>query len=109
VECLARDPFGERRDTLRLLPVAPQLLVKEDGRKAIDPRFEPRLPILVPEKSCVAEPRREHALGVPRDDLRLLGLHVDDSEKGRLELAVFVHHRKVMLVVDHRRRQHFLG
>ena len=37
------------------------------------------------------------------------GLHVGDGEERRLQLAVLVHHRKVVLVVNHRRRQHFLG
>ena len=83
--------------------------MKQDGRQPIDPRLERRLAILVVEEPRVAQPRRQHALGIARDDLRLLGLHVGDREKRRLQLAVLVHHREVVLVMNHRRRQHFLG
>jgi len=81
--------------------------VEQDGRESIDPRLEGRFAILVPEESRVTKPRRQHALGVARDDLRLLRLHIRHGEKRGLQLAIFIDHREVMLVVNHRRRQHF--
>ena len=71
-ERLARDPLGERRDALRLLAVAAELLVEQHRVEPIEPRLERRLAIRVPEEPRVAQPRRQHALGVARDDLRLL-------------------------------------
>ncbi len=67
-----------------------------------------RLAVLVPEEPRIAQPRRQHALGVARDDLRLLRLHVGDRQERRLQLPLVVHHREVVLVMNHRRRQHFL-
>ena len=97
-------------DALGLLAVGAQLLVKEDGRRAASMRDSSvRLAVLVPEEPRVAQPRGQHALGVAGDDLRLLGLRVGDRQERRLQLAVLVHHREVVLVVNHRRRQHFLG
>jgi hypothetical protein len=69
-------------------------------------RLERRLSILVPEEASVAKPGRQDTFGIARDDFRLLRLHVDDGEKRRLQLAVLIHHRKVVLVMNHRRRQH---
>ena len=37
------------------------------------------------------------------------GCMFDDGEKRRLQLSLVVHHREEMLMVDHRRREHFLG
>ena len=103
------DPCRERRDAIGLLAIAAELLVEQDRRQPIDARLERRLAVLVPEEARVAQPRRQHALGVARDDLRLLRLHVRHGEKRRLQLAVVVHHREVVLVMNHRRRQHFFG
>ena len=83
--------------------------MEEDRGQPVDARLERRLAILVPEESRVAQPRRQHALGVARDDLRLLRLHVGHGQERRLQLALFIHHREVVLMVNHRRRQHFLG
>jgi hypothetical protein len=80
--------------------------VEQDGREPIEPRLEGRFAILVPEESRVTKPGRQDTLGVARDDFRLLRLHVRHGEKGGLQLAIFIDHRKVMLVVNHRRRQH---
>ncbi len=104
---LGGDPGGERRDPLGLLAIASELLVEQDRRQPVDPRLERGLAILVPEESRIAQPRRQHALGVARDDFRLLRLHVGDREKRRLQPSLVVHHREVVLVMDHRRRQHF--
>ena len=53
--------------------------------------------------------RRQHALVVARDDFRLLRLHVRDGEERGFQLTVVIDHRKVMLMMNHRRRQHFFG
>ena len=65
--------------------------------------------IVVPEELCVAKTRHEDALGVAPDNLGLLRLRVRHRQEGRLERAVLVHHGKVVLVVNHGGRQHFLG
>ncbi len=90
---VASDPFGKRGDAIRLLAIAAELFVKQDRGQPVDARLERRFPIRVPEEARVAEPRREHTLGIARDDLRLLRLHVGDREKRRLQLAVLVNHR----------------
>ena len=36
------------------------------------------------------------------------GLHVGHRQERRLQPALVVHHREVVLVMNHRRRQHFL-
>ena len=82
--------------------------MKQDGRKPLDPRLERCLAIRVPEEPRIAQPRRQHALVVARDDLRLFRLHVRDGEKRGLQPVFLVHHREVMLMMNHRRRQHFL-
>jgi len=81
----------------------------ELSSNAIESGVERRLSILVPEEPGVAEPRRQDTFGVACDDLRLLRLHVDDGEKRRLQLAVLIHHREVVLVMNHRRGEHFVG
>ena len=70
---------------------------------------ERRLAIFVPEESRVAQPGRQHALRVARDDLGPFRLHVDDGQEHRLQVPLFIDHREEVLVVNHRRRQHFLG
>src|SRR5206468_2159916 len=65
-EGFACDPFGEALDACRFVLVGPELLVKEDGRKALDARLEGGLAIRLPEKQRVAQPRGDDALGVAR-------------------------------------------
>jgi hypothetical protein len=108
LERLHREPRAERRDPVGLFAITPQLLVEEDRRQLLDACIERYLPVRVPEESRVPQPRGQHALRVARDDLRLFRLHVDDGEERRLELAVLVDHREIVLVMNHRGRQHFL-
>ena len=108
VECVAGDPCSQRFVSFDLLAVGAELLVKQNRRKPIDARLERRLAILVPEEPRVAQPRRQHALRIARDDLWLFRLRVGHGQECRLQLPFIVHHRKVMLVMNHRCRQHFL-
>ena len=75
----------------------------------VEPRLERRLAIGLPEEPRVAQPRRDDALGVARDGALVVGLGVDDREKRVLQLAVLGLDRKVVLMVNQRRRQHFVG
>ena len=67
------------------------------------------LPIALIEELRVAQPRRQHALHVARDHVGLLGLHVEHRQEHRQQLALVAGDREEMLMVNHRRRQHFLG
>ena len=60
-------------------------------------------------KLRVAQPRREHPLRVAADEFGPIDFDVGHRQERRLQLAVVVHHREVVLVMDHRRGQHFLG
>ncbi len=108
-ERLARDPLRERLDPLRLFLVGPELLVEQQRAEPVDPRLERRLAVGLPEESRVAQTRGHHALGVARDRPLVVGLGVDHREKRVLQLPVVAFHRKVMLMVNQRRRQHLFG
>ena len=83
--------------------------MEQHGVEARQARLERRPAIVVPEEPGVAKAGHQRALEVPRDDLRVVGLGVDDGQERRQQPAVLVHHREEMLVVDHRRREHLLG
>jgi hypothetical protein len=106
---LSKRKLGQALDALGLGPVAAQLLVDEDRVEPRDAAFERDRAVGVPEELRVAQPRRQHALRVSADELRLFDFDIGHGQEGRLQPAVIVHHREVVLVVDHRRRQHFLG
>ena len=65
--------------------------------------------IRFPEEPRVAQPRRDDALGVAGDGALVVRLGVDDREERVLQLAVLALDRKVVLMVNQRRRQHFIG
>ena len=67
------------------------------------------LPIALIEELRVTKARRQHALHVARDDLGLIRLHVEHGEKHRQQLPLIARDRKEMLMMNHRRRQHFFG
>ena len=99
----------QRLDALRLVAVAARsFLWKRTVCRRSSAILELDLAVGVPEEPRVAQPRRDDALGVLRDDPLVLRLGVDDGEERRLQLAVVVDHREVVLMVDQRRRQHFL-
>ena len=83
--------------------------MEQQRAEPIDPRLERRLAVGFPEEARVAQPRRDDALGVARDGALVVGLGVDDREKRVLQLAVLGLDRKVVLMMNQRRRQHFLG
>ena len=103
------EPGGQGCDSIGFFFVTPELLVEEDRGQPADARFEGALAILVVEESRVAQPRREHALGVARDDLGALRLHDTHGQERWLETPLFIHDREVVLMMNHRRRQHFFG
>ncbi len=106
---LAGNPGRQRLEAQGLALVAPELLVEEDRVEPVDAVGEPHAAIRLPEELRVAQPGGQDALGVAADELGPLDFHVRDREKGRLQPAVFVHHGEVVLVVNHRGRQDFLG
>ena len=74
----------------------------------IEPRLQFRLPVALPEEPRIAEPPGDDALGILRDDALVFRLGVDDGQERFLQFAVLGDHREVMLMVDERRREHFL-
>ena len=83
--------------------------MEQQRGKPVEPRLERRLAVGLPEEARVAQPRRHDALGVARDGPLVVGLGVDDGQERVLQRAVLAFDRKVMLMVNQRRRQHFLG
>ena len=82
--------------------------MKQQRGEALDARFERRPAIGLPEKSGIPQPRRDDALGIPRDRPLVVRFGVDDRQKCVLQSPVVAFHRKIVLVVNQRRRQHFL-
>ena len=108
-ERVARDPFGQFLDPLRLVAIAAELLVEDERVQPIEPRLERR--------SCDPLPRRTSRRAAARVTTRsaffaisalVVRLRVDDREERFLQLAVVGHHRKVVLMMHERRRQHFV-
>ena len=83
--------------------------MEQQRGEPIDSRIERGFPIRFPEEPRIAQPGRDDPLRVPRDRALVVRLRVDDGEKRVLQRAVFGLDRKVMLMVNQRRRQHFLG
>ena len=81
--------------------------MEQQRAEPVDARLERRLAIGLPEEPRVAQPRRDDALGVARDRALVVRLGVDDREKRVLQPAVLALDRKVVLMVNQRRRQHF--
>ena len=102
-------PAGQSLEPQRLQAVAAETLVEQQRAEPIEARLERRLAIGLPEELRVAQPRRQHALGVDGDRARVVGLDVGDREERRQQPPRIVGDREVVLVMDHRRRQHFLG
>ena len=69
--------------------------------------FERHLAIGIPEETRISQAGRQHALVIARDDLLVAGVGVRHHEEGRLQTPRVVYDRKVVLMMDHRRRQHF--
>ena len=67
------------------------------------------LPIGLPEEPRIAQARRDDPLRVPRDGALVVRFGVDDGEKRVLQRAVLALDRKVVLMMNQRGRQHFLG
>ena len=102
------DPFGQPLDPFRFLLVRSELLVKQQRRETSDLGFERRLAIRFPEEARVAQARADDPLGVAGDGPFVVRLGVDHREERILQLPVVALHRKVMLMVDERCRQHFV-
>ena len=82
--------------------------MKQQRVEPAEPRFEGGLPVGLPEETRVPQPRRDDALGVARDGALGVGLGVDDGEKRVLQLSVLSLDRKVVLMMNQRRRQHLI-
>ena len=104
----ARDAAGDLLEPERLQRDSCRALVEQQRAEAIEARLQRRLAIGLPEELRVAQPRRQHALGVDGDGAGVVGLDVGDGEERRQQAAGVVGDREVVLVMDHRRRQHFL-
>ena len=105
---LGGNPPGERRDPLRLLAIGPELLVEQQRVEPAETRFKGGLPVGLPEETRVPQPRRDDALGVARDGALVVGLGVDDGEERVLQPSVLSLDRKVVLMMNQRRRQHLI-
>ena len=108
LERVLRDPPRQALHALGLRAVAPQLLVEQDRVEPRDAALERRFAIRVPEEAGIAQPRREHALGVAGNHLGFLRLHVGNRQKPGPQRPGLVGDRKPVLMMDHRRRQHLL-
>ena len=104
---LCGNPSCQRLDALRLLEIAPELLVESNRPEPLDARFERNVAIGIPEETRITQPRRQHALVIARDRLLVDRIGVGHDQKGRLQPPGFVDNRKIMLMMNHRRRQHF--
>ena len=63
----------------------------------------------IPEEPRVTQSCGEHALEVFGDQLGLVSLHVENREEGRLQLPLLADHWEEVLMVNHRRGEHFFG
>ncbi|MGC4085384.1 MAG: hypothetical protein QM736_25495 [Vicinamibacterales bacterium] len=103
------NPAGETFDARRFLTVASELLVEQQRGEPIEPRFERLLAIRFPEEARVAQASGYDALRVAGNRALVVRLGVDDGEEGVLQFAVLALDREVVLMMNQRRRQHFLG
>ena len=102
------NPSCELLDALRLVAIASELLVERERVEALEPRFQGHLPVGVPEELRVPEPADDDALGVLRDEPLVARPRVHDGEERLLQLSALVEHRKIVLMVDERRRQYLV-
>ena len=83
--------------------------MEQQRGEPLDSRIERGFPVRFPEEPRIAQPRRDDPLRIPRDRALVVRFGVDDGEKRVLQSAVFGLDRKVVLMVNQRGRQHFLG
>ena len=82
--------------------------MKHPLRQALDPARERNAPVLVPEKTCIREPRPQHALIARGDGLALIGGDiVGNEQEPRRRRAVRLQAGEIFLMRAHRGRQHF--
>jgi hypothetical protein len=106
-EHLNRQAPGQPLDSRCLCGVRTQRLVEQQAVQARQPRFQARVPIGIPEEPRVAQPCRDHTLGVGGNALVVGRLRVRHGQEGRHQGARRRHHREEMLVVNQRGRQDF--
>ncbi len=102
-----RNPSRQMFDALALLEIAPELLVKPDRLETLDSVLQRHLTVGIPEKCRVAQPRREHAFVIARHVFFIAGVGVGHHQERGLHLAGIVDDGKIVLMMNHRRRQHF--
>jgi hypothetical protein len=105
LEDIGRQPDRQSLDSLGLLPVRPKRPVEQQAVEFRKPGLEPGLAIGIPEKPCVAQPRRHDTFGVGRHAAIVARLRVRHGEKRRHQRARCGHDREVVLMVNQRRRQ----
>ena len=82
--------------------------MKHPLRQALDPARERNAPVLVPEKTCIREPRPQHALIARGDGLALIGGDiVGNEQEPRRRRAVRLQAGEIFLMRAHRGRQDF--
>ena len=81
--------------------------MKQHRAEAFDVLGERPLAVGIEKEARVPEARGEHALHVARDHLRLFRFHVQHREEHRQQAALVAGDRKEVLVVNHRRGEHF--
>ena len=108
-ERVGGDGGGQLLDAAGLVQIAAELRVEPQRVETVEARVEGRAAVRLPEEPGVPQPRHEHPLGVAGDRRHVVLRDVGHREKVLGEAAVARRHREVVLVVDHRRLQHFLG
>jgi hypothetical protein len=106
---IARDPAGKALEALALFEVRTELLVEPDGLEALEAPRKRDFAIGIPEEPRIAKTRRQHALVITGNHFFIAGVGVRDGKKRRLQPPGVVDDGKIVLMVNHRRRQDFLG
>ncbi len=108
-ERVAGDRRGQALDAAGLGQIAAELGVEPQRVEPVEARVEGRAAVRLPEEPGVPQPRDEHPLGVAGDRRHVVLRDVGHRQEVLGEASVVRRHRKVVLVVDHRRLQHLLG
>jgi hypothetical protein len=83
--------------------------VEQQRSEPLDPRFEGELAIRFPEEPRVAQPRVTTRSALRAIVRSLSGSVLMTARNAFFQLPVFAFDRKVMLMMNQRRRQHFSG
>ena len=106
---LLSDAPGQGAGSLRLLAIAAQFLVKQEGVQTSQTVLESPPTIRIQKEPGVAESGHEHSLGISSDPRHVVTRRIGHGEKVGLQPASPIGHGKIVLMMNHRRFQHFGG